>query len=113
MNGKVICDDLASKMRQFACFGGDFPGFQYTYITAPFCTHLLVGCRLSHKDAVLPDSHYKDKTISRLPYRNLSSVLYLRCLVADQTEWASESPKSLWQKLVKEVKAYYSYTLTE
>jgi len=37
----------------------------------------------------------------------LTSVVLIVC--ADNVEWASETPKSLWKKIIDEVQTYFGY----
>ena len=47
----------------------------------------------------------------KISINNTIQLLHNGVRVSENSEWVSESPKSLWKKIVDEVDDYYSYTL--
>jgi len=48
-------------------------------------------------------------TLSRIDYLQVVDTCCGHCV--DNVEWASETPKGLWKKIVDEVQAYFGYRL--
>ena len=46
------------------------------------------------------------KLTSKLHQSNNNS-----CMIADNIEWMSETPKTLWKKITDEVKEYYGFNI--